>query len=94
MADKRKRYKSEFKAKVALDALKEQKSINELSSQYGLHGNQISNWKKHLKENADLVFEKEGINKNEQQEQLIERLYTQIGQLQVELDWLKKKFKC
>ncbi len=94
MESKRKRYKSDFKAKVALEALKEQKTINELSSYYGLHANQITNWKKQLKQNADLIFEKEDqIVKSDQNQELIERLYQQIGQLQVELDWLKKKFK-
>jgi transposase-like protein len=93
MDKKRKRYNSDFKAKVALEAIKELKTINELSGQYGLHGNQITNWKKQLKENANQIFEKDGTNKNQQQDELIDRLYKQIGQLQVELDWLKKKFE-
>jgi len=71
MQTKRKRYSAQFKSQVALEALKEQKTLTELSGEYGIHSNQISLWKKQLLEEAEL--------------------YRQIGQLKVELDWLKKK---
>lgn len=91
MSTKRQRYKSDFKAKVALEALKEQKTLTELSGLFELHSNQIVDWKKNLKINAYQIFETNKGTKVQEQEELIERLYKQIGQLQVELDWLKKK---
>ncbi len=91
MTQKRKRYSAEFKAKVAIEAIKEQKTMTELSGEYELHSNQIIDWKKYLKENAVQLFEKNKAEPDKEQEKLIERLYSQIGQLKVELDWLKKK---
>ena len=87
---KRKIYPKELKARVALEALKETKTIAELSSEYEVHSNMISKWKKHLQENIADIF----IRKNEQEpndKELIENLYKQIGKSQVEIDWLKKK---
>ena len=87
---KRKIYPKELKARVALEALKETKTIAELSSEYEVHSNMISKWKKHLQDNLADIF----IRKNEQEpsdKELIENLYKQIGKSQVEIDWLKKK---
>ncbi len=87
---KRKQYPKEFKARVALEAIKEDKTIAELSSEYEIHSTMITKWKKHLQENITDIF----IRKNEQEpddKQLIENLYTQIGKSQMEIDWLKKK---
>ena len=87
---KRKIYPKELRARVALEALKETKTIAELSSEYEVHSNMISKWKKHLQENIANVF----VRKNEQDpsdKELIENLYKQIGKSQVEIDWLKKK---
>ena len=87
---KRKIYPKELKARVALEALKETKTIAELSSEYEVHSNMISKWKKHLHDNLSDIF----IRKNEQEpsdKELIENLYKQIGKSQVEIDWLKKK---
>jgi transposase-like protein len=87
---KRKKYPKEFKARVALEALKGEKTIAEISSEYEVHSNMITKWKKHLKEHMSDIF----IRKNEQEpddKQLIENLYKQIGQSQVEINWLKKK---
>ena len=87
---KRKIYSKELKARVALEALKETKTIAELSSEYEVHSNMISKWKKHLQENLADIFTR----KNEQEpsdKELIENLYKQIGKSQVEIDWLKKK---
>ena len=87
---KRKQYPKEFKARVALEALKEAKTIAELSSEYEVHSAMITKWKKQLQENIADIF----IRKNEQEpddKQLIENLYKQIGKSQVEIDWLKKK---
>ncbi len=91
MQAKRKRYSAKFKSKVALEALKEQKTMSELSSQYGVHVNQISLWKKQLLIEAENVFSNKRDRKEKEQENLEAELYKQIGQLKVELDWLKKK---
>lgn len=87
---KRKKYSDEFKARVALDALKGHKTINELASEYGLHPNQIGQWKKKLIEGSADVFSRKKDREAETHEQEKDKLYRQIGKLQVEVDWLKK----
>jgi len=87
--EKRKKYPKEFKARVALEALKGEKSIAQISAEYEVHGNMITKWKKQLKDNMASIF----VRKNEQEpdaERQIENLYKQIGKQQVEIDWLKK----
>ncbi len=93
MSVNRKQHSAEFKARVALDTLKGRKTINELASEYSIHPNLVTKWKKQLQEQAAAVFQVAGRRENEQQaaEQLQALLYQQIGQLKVELDWLKKK---
>jgi transposase-like protein len=86
----RKRYSKEFKARVALDAVKGQKTASELASEYGVHPNQISSWKKQLLESAADAFSRGKDREAESHETEKERLYQQIGKLQVEVDWLKK----
>ena len=87
----RKTYSTEFKVKVVLEALKGQRTINELCSHYGVHPNQVSQWKKQAVESLPDVFSTRRVRVTEEDEALKARLYQQIGQLQVELDWLKKK---
>lgn len=87
---KRKIYPKEFRAKVALEALKEVKTIAELSSEYEVHSNLISKWKKQLQENVGEIFTRKN-DREPDDKQLIENLYKQIGKSQVEIDWLKKK---
>jgi transposase-like protein len=87
---KRKVYPKELRARVALEAIKENKTIAELSSEYEVHSNMISKWKKHLQDNIADIF----IRKNEKDpdaEQQIDNLYKEIGRIQVENGWLKKK---
>ena len=84
-------FSSEIKAKVALDAIKGELTVNEISSNYGVHSSQITSWKKQAMDELKLVFFDKRGKKNKLNEQLIEELYKQIGQLKVELDWLKKK---
>ena len=91
MKKTRKRYSSEFKAKVALEALKEQKTLSELSQQFQLHPNQISQWKKQLLDNVEQLFLNNSAKSQRKHDQLEAQLYQQIGQLTVELDWLKNK---
>jgi transposase-like protein len=85
----RKRHSAEFKAKVALEAAKEIKTLNELASQYEVHSVQISQWKKQLLENIAGVFstQKKSVNHTKK----FDELYRQIGEVTVERDWLKKK---
>ena len=91
MTTKRKRHSAEFKAKVALEALKEQKTLSELAHQFQLHPNQIAKWKKQLLTESKNVFLNKSKKSQRQQQVLESQLYQQIGQLKVELDWLKKK---
>jgi transposase-like protein len=87
----RHRYPADFKAKIALEALKGHKTLNELASEYGVHPNQISTWKKQLLQELPQIFSPRRAQAAQDDEALKARLYQQIGQLQVELDWLKKK---
>lgn len=90
MQKKRTRYSEEFKAKVAIEAVKEQRTINDIAGQYQIHPNQVSSWKKQLLEGVSKVFE-DGRSKKKDDKPTEDELYQQIGQLQVEVGWLKKK---
>jgi transposase len=87
---KRKSYSKEFKARVAMEAIKGQKTVSEIASEYGVHPNQISTWKKHLMLGASDVFSRGKDRESERLEHERGRLYQKVGQLQVEVDWLKK----
>lgn len=91
MKKNRNQYSEEFKAKVAIEAIKEIRTVNEIASQFQIHPNQVSIWKKQLSENASNVFT-DGRKKKKEDKPSEEQLYQQIGQLKVELEWLKKKF--
>ena len=80
-----------FKAKVALEALKGQRPINELAQEFEVHPNQISVWKKQLIESAADTFAKGKDREKEKLKEERDRLYKKVGQLQIELDWVKKK---
>jgi transposase len=80
-----------FKAKVALEAIKEQKTIAELASMYGLHPTQITKWKKKALDGIAQLFSEKFQLQARNDDELIQELYKQIGKLQVERDWLKKK---
>ena len=95
MTKQRKRYSAEFKAKAALEVVKAHRSLNELASEYEvgnqLGANQLMQWKRQLLESLPLLFVDKR-NKDEKEQAVREaELYQQIGQLKVELDWLKKK---
>ena len=88
---KRKSHSASLKARVALSAIKEEKTINELAAAYEVHPQQVKQWKKQLLEGSTELFSQKRSNLQKDQEELTSRLYQQIGQLQVELSWLKKK---
>jgi transposase len=90
MGTKRRTFTPEFKAKVALEALKEQKTAAQLAAQYGVHPTQIGLWKRQLKEQAAAAFGAEGLSKDDFEREKGE-LYEQIGRLKVEADFLRKK---
>jgi len=87
----RKKFEAGFKAKVAIEALRGEKTIAELSSEYGAHPNQISKWKQDLIQGAAEVFTKENKDKANLLEEEKDKLFKHIGKIQVENDWLKKK---
>lgn len=91
MRNTRKHYSAEQKAKIAVAAIKEQQTVNEIASSFGVHPTQVSLWKKHLLSEAPLLFGSSHSKKSDDTEELQSRLYQEIGQLKVELDWLKKK---
>ena len=80
-----------FKAKVALEAIKGEKTLAQLSSECGVHTNQIRQWRKQLLDGLPSLFSDRRKNRDKEQEDLVSELYRQIGQLKVEVDWLKKK---
>lgn len=91
----RRKFSAEFKAKVVLESLKERNTIEELAKKYEVHPNQIHIWKKEFLKNASLVFSSGERNMEDKklQEEEREKLYAQIGQQKVEIDWLKKKLQ-
>jgi transposase-like protein len=91
MSRRRNHYSNAQKAKIVLEVLKGQKTMAEIASTYGVHPNQIAKWKRQVLEGLPELFSRKGIERDKAQEELIEQLYQQIGQLKVELDWLKKK---
>ena len=80
-----------FKAKVALEALREQKTIAELSSLYGVHSTQITKWKRQALDILSGGFSEKQRKKEHDDRELVQELYQQIGRLKVEVDFLKKK---
>jgi len=88
---KRNIFTSAEKAKVALAAVKGLKTINEIAQEYGVHPTQVNQWKKELLDNVSSLFEGKRGPKPINPQSDPERLYAKIGQLNMELDWLKKK---
>lgn len=91
MSKKAKQYSANEKAKIALEAIKGEMTIAQISSKYGVHATQIHSWKKRGLENLVNGFQVKSKSDDPGNESLIKQLYEQIGQLTVERDWLKKK---
>ena len=91
MKSKRRNHSGQFKAKVALAAAKGDKTTAELSKQFQVHPTQITKWKKQLTDSLPEIFSLRRNQDIQEQQALTDQLYQQIGQLKVELDWLKKK---
>jgi transposase len=88
---KRNSYTKELKAKVAVEAIKGTRTANELAQEFGVHVNQITQWKKRLLDAAPSVFSRGKDLEIERAIEERERLFSKVGQLQLEVDWLKKK---
>jgi len=92
MKKTRRKFTSEFKARVSLEALKERSTLAELAKKYELHPNQISKWKQEFIENSSKVFET-GNTSREEDRVDVDTLYNKIGKLEMERDFLKKNLK-
>ena len=94
MKRRRRKFSSALKAKVALEALKEQKTLAQLAQQYELHPNQISQWKQELQNNSAQLFTTKRKKDEELEEKIpTKELYAKIGQLEMERDFLKKSLR-
>ena len=89
MKQTRKRYSPEFKAKVAIEALKERSTMAELVAKFGVHSNMINRWKQEFLSRSAEIFSTKPPEEDFETER--EKLYAKIGQLEMENDWLKKK---
>lgn len=91
MGAKRRRIEAGVKAKVALAAVRGERTTSQLVSTFGVHATQVTQWKRRLVEGAVELFSEDRRRESQQQEALIAELYEQIGRLQMDLSWLKKK---
>lgn len=91
MTKKRRNHSGQFKFKVALEAVKENATLNEIASSNNIHPNQVSAWKKQLLTEGPTVFGQQTAKKLAEQSAREAELYEQIGRLKMELEWLKKK---
>jgi len=87
----RKRHDATFKARVALEAVKGEKTMAQLSSEYGVHATQISSWKHELLKRSGEIFSNPNRSGSVERQELADKLHKTIGELKVENDWLKKK---
>ena len=93
MKKTRRKFGASFKSKVAIEALKERSTLAELAKKYELHPNQISIWKQEFIEKSAMIFETKNSPKVNSTEQDSEKLYSKIGRLEMENDFLKKNLK-
>ncbi len=86
----RNKYSAKFKAQVAIEAIREERSINEIASEYGIHPDLVRRWKKQFLEDSARIFSRDG-DKEKELRKKIDELYRQIGELKVERDFLSRK---
>jgi len=91
MTSKRRQFSAEFKARVVRATLREDKTLAQLASEFDVHPNQITEWKRQALEALPEVFSRKKKLTEQDNQQLIDRLYRQIGELQVDVNWMKKK---
>lgn len=91
MGRQRRKFSSALKARVAIEAIKGHRSVTELAGEHQVHPSQITQWKKQLLDSAESLFSDKRATQQKDQEELLAKLYQQIGQMKVELDWLQKK---
>jgi len=91
MPKQRKNYTAEFKTKVVLEVIKGQRTMNEIAEHYSVHPNQIMRWKNQALAHMPSAFSNGTTQRQREDEHLKDELYRQIGQLKVELEWLKKR---
>ena len=91
MGRKRRKFTDKFKAKVALDAVRGVKTLAELASEYQVHPNQVSEWKKQLLSHAPELFSRQNAGSSRSEEDLTAPLYEEIGRLKMDVKWLEKK---
>lgn len=91
MSTTRKRYAAEFKAKLALEVIKGERTLAEIASDAQIHPNLLMQWRRQLLDGLPAAFADKRVKDDREREEREARLYQQIGQLKVELDWLKKK---
>ena len=84
-------FSAEFKAKVAMEALRGRKTVNEIAGAHEVHPNQVTTWKREAQEGLKVLFERKRGRRSPDEGRDVETLYSQIGRLQVQLEWLKKK---
>ena len=90
-ASKRRRFDAAYKAKVALEAIRERETLNQIATRYRVHPNQIGQWRRHLMQRLPELFERGPDRERADWQDREAELYRQIGQMKVELEWLKKK---
>ena len=91
MGKHRRQFSAALKAKIAVEAIKGQRTVQEIGSSYAVHPNQVTKWKKQLLDFSPQVFSAGRLQSDQIDEQLKTELYAQIGRLKVELDWLQEK---
>ena len=91
MGNQRRQFSAALKAKIAVEAIKGQRTIQQIGSSYAVHPNQITKWKKQLLDFSPEAFSAGRVRSDQIDEQLRTELYAQVGKLKVELDWLQKK---
>jgi transposase len=90
MKERRKKHSPSFKAKVALEALKGDETVAQIAARYEVHPNMVTKWKKVLQDEATSIFGEDHARKKKEDENLVARLYQEIGQLKVERDFLDR----